>query len=270
MRYYFRLMCIVVALAIASCKKEAPVDYSKVHYGLKPFIDFSIDSLNNAFPITKKFTYRYVIALGDTLNVFIIEFKSDVYALDYYMNSGYFQSNAILRGFNQEQSFRNSNHIFVFRYDSYRNYERSDLEKFVQNFPGFRSGFPQEFFSLPFEFREQGRASVQTKRFMGIKSTFPVIVQSYSDNSLRWNVARSWDIVEDEAFEEWAKALNKVKPVGILQSNDCVYFSAGVGANGIVTKLSDGRAVIVWGYVSWSDLEKLFFAASDRIFEAKY
>ena len=268
------LVACVVAL-VAGCQKkvEKPIDYSSIAYKRLSPASFKADSSKNAeIPsLERRYDYRYAIMLGDTLGVTVLEFESDVYALDYYMNSGHFQGSIpILRGNFLEQSFRADKRIFIFRHDSYRRYERADLEEFVRKFPGYHGGFPQAFLSLPFEHREQGRSSIQTKFFMGVKSTFPVLVQSYRDGNLRWNVARSWDQVESDAFETWASGLKQVTPNEIVTANDCVYFEAGEGSYGIASRLSGGRVAVVWGYMSWPDLERTFFTASDRIFEARF
>jgi hypothetical protein len=88
--------------------------------------------------------------------------------------------------------------------------------------------------------------------------------------NLRWNVARSWDQVESDAFETWASGLKQVTPNEIVTANDCVYIEAGEGSYGIASRLSGGRVAVVWGYMSWPDLERTFFTASDRIFEARF
>ena len=268
------LVASVIAL-VAGCQKkvEKPIDYSSIAYKRLRPASFKADSSKNAeIPsLERRYDYRYAIMLGDTLGVTVLEFESDVYALDYYMNSGHFQGSIpILRGNFLEQSFRADKRIFIFRHDSYRRYERADLENYVRKFPGYHGGFPQAFLSLPFEHREQGRSSIQTKFFLGVKSTFPVLVQSYRDGNLRWNVARSWDQVESEAYEKWASSLKQVTPNEIVTANDCVYFEAGEGSYGIASRLSGGRVAVVWGYMSWPDLERTFFTASDRIFEARF
>lgn len=268
------LVSSVVAL-VAGCQKkvEKPIDYSLIAYKRLSPASFMADSSKNAeIPsLERRYEYRYAIMLGDTLGVTVLEFKSDVYALDYYMNSGHFQGSIpILRGNFLEQSFRADKRIFIFRHDSYRRYERADLEDYVRKFPGYHGGFPQAFLSLPFEHREQGRASIETRFFLGVKASFPVLVQSYRDGNLRWNVARSWDQVESNAFETWASGLKQVTPNEIVTANDCVYFEAGEGSYGIASRLSGGRVAVVWGYMSWPDLERTFFTASDRIFEARF
>lgn len=268
------LVASVVAL-VAGCQKkvEKPIDYSSIAYKRLSPASFKADSSKNAeIPsLERRYDYRYAIMLGDTLGVTVLEFESDVYALDYYMNSGHFQGSIpILRGNFLEQSFRADKRIFIFRHDSYRRYERADLEDYVRKFPGYHGGFPQAFLSLPFEHREQGRASIETRFFLGVKSTFPVLVQSYRDGNLRWNVARSWDQVESDAFEKWVSGLKRVTPNEIVPANDCVYFEAGEGSYGIASRLSGGRVAVVWGYMSWPDLERTFFTASDRIFEARF
>ena len=272
----FRLaLAAGVAMLMAGCQKkvEKPIDYSSITYKYLRPASFKADSSKNAeIPSLKRsYDYRYAVMLGDTLGVTVLEFESDVYALDYYMNSGHFQGSIpILRGNFLEQSFRADKRIFIFRHDSYRRYERADLENYVRQFPGYHGGFPQAFLSLPFEHREQGRSSIQTKSFLGVKATFPVLEQSYRDGNLRWNVARSWDQVESDAFEKWASGLKPVTPSEIVPANDCVYFEAGEGSYGIASRLAGGRVAVVWGYLSWPDLERLFFVASDRIFEARY
>ena len=274
-RFFKMVLVASVVALVAGCQKkvEKPIDYSSITYKRLSPASFKADSSKNAeIPsLERRYDYRYAIMLGDTLGVSVLEFESDVYALDYYMNSGHFQGSIpILRGNFLEQSFRADKRIFIFRHDSYRRYERADLEDYVRKFPGYHGGFPQAFLSLPFEHREQGRASIETRFFMGVKSTFPVLVQSYRDGNLRWNVARSWDQVESDAFETWASGLKQVTPNEIVTANDCVYFEAGEGSYGIASRLSGGRVAVVWGYMSWPDLERTFFTASDRIIEARF
>ena len=171
------LLMFFLAIGLVACnrpKPEKPVNYSKIMYkNVAPFahsVNPSVASYN--IPALKRvIDLSYRVSPGDTLNVHILEFKSDVYAMDHYMNSGKFQGiTPILRGEHLEQSIRADCHIFIFSHDSFRQYERSDLETFVRHFPGYRGGFPQEFLSLPFEFREAGRTSIQTKYFMGVKA----------------------------------------------------------------------------------------------------
>ena len=270
------LALFCVALALCGCKQEEerPVDYGEILYkDVKP-IGVHVDEhpvSENVAALVKRIDLRYPMMVDDTLDVCILEFKSDVYAMDYYINSGRFQGILpILRGAEMEQSIRSDARIFIFTHDSFRRYERSDLEQYVRSFPGYHGGFPQEFLSLPFEHREANKTSIQTRNFLGVKSYFPVLVQSYRNSNLQWNVARSWEQVEEDAFASWAAQLKKAKPVEIAYDVDVVYFTAGEGVNGMASRLSGGRVVVVWGYLSWPDLERKFFVASDRVFEARY
>ena len=270
------LALFCVALALCGCKQEEerPVDYGEILYkDVKP-IGVHVDEhpvSENVAALVKRIDLRYPMMVDDTLDVCILEFKSDVYAMDYYINSGRFQGILpILRGAEMEQSIRSDARIFIFTHDSFRRYERSDLEQYVRSFPGYHGGFPQEFLSLPFEHREANKTSIQTRNFLGVKSSFPVLVQSYRNSNLQWNVARSWEQVEEDAFASWAAQLKKAKPAEIAYDVDVVYFTAGEGVNGMASRLSGGRVVVVWGYLSWPDLERKFFVASDRVFEARY
>ena len=270
------LALFCVALALCGCKQEEerPVDYGEILYkDVKP-IGVHVDEhpvSENVAALVKRIDLRYPMMVDDTLDVCILEFKSDVYAMDYYINSGRFQGILpILRGAEMEQSIRSDARIFIFTHDSFRRYERSDLEQYVRSFPGYHGGFPQEFLSLPFEHREANKTSIQTRNFLGVKSYFPVLVQSYRNSNLQWNVARSWEQVEEDAFASWVAQLKKAKPAEIAYDVDVVYFTAGEGVNGMASRLSGGRVVVVWGYLSWPDLERKFFVASDRVFEASY
>ena len=78
------------------------------------------------------------------------------------------------------------------------------------------------------------------------------------------------ELMESDAFSAWASGLKLVEPVGIFPANDCIYFEAGEGSNGIASRLAGGRVAVVWGYLSWPDLERTFFTASDRIYEARF
>ena len=272
----FLVLSCAVALALCGCKQEEerPVDYNEILYKDVRPIGVHVDehpSTQNIAALVKRIDLRYPVMVDDTLDVCILEFKSDVYAMDYYTNSGRFQGIIpILRGSNLEQSIRSDARIFIFTHDSFRRYERIDLEHYVRSFPGYHGGFPQEFLSLPFEHRESNKTSIQTRNFLGVKSYFPVLVQSYRNSNLQWNVARSWEQVEEEAFASWAAQLKVAKPKEIAYDVDVVYFTAGEGVNGMASRLAGGRVVVVWGYLSWPDLERKFFVASDRVFEARY
>ena len=272
----YRFLFVAIAIALAACTQEveAPVDHSTILYkGIRPIEvrEKAATAADGIAALERRIDLRYPIIVGDTLDVCILEFKSDVYAMDYYINSGRFQGlTPILRGEHLEQSIRSDARIFIFTHDSFRRYERVDLENYVRGFPGYHGGFPQEFLSLPFEHREVNRTSIQTKNFLGVESRFPVLVQSYRDANLQWNVARSWEQVEDETYSRWASQLKTANPQGIARDVEVTYFTAGEGVNGMATHLPGGRVVVVWGFLSWFDLERKFFAASDRVFEARY
>lgn len=278
MKFFLKLVLgFVLACGLVGCEKKKPikpVDYSRVQYkGIAP-MGFFVNSSTGVFrdpSLKQSVNLSYLVSPGDTLNVIILEFESDVYAMDYYMNSGRFQGiTPILRGDYLEQSIRSDSRVFIFHHDSFRRYERSDLEAYVRGFPDYRGGFPQEFLSLPFEYRVAGRSSIQTRYFMGVKALFPVLVQSYRSANLQWNVARSWDLVAESVFSAWAGQLPKAKPVGIEPESDVVYFDAGNNANGMAKRLAGGRIAVAWGYLSWEDLLKVFNQASTRIYEARF
>ena len=274
-----KFVCVsALALMFCACEKKVDefVDYTQLYYDnyVWPMDDIRIDEnpSDDIKALVRRVDLRYPMKMSDTLEVTIFEFKSDVYALDYYMNSGRFQGIVpILRGSFLEQSIRSGSRIFIFKHDSFRRYERSDLETYVHQFPNARhGGFPQEFLSLPFEHREPGHTSILTKYFLGVKAYFPVLAQVYRDADLQWNVARSWDLVEENDFIAWGRQLNIVQPKGIYRETSTLYFNAGEGVNGMATRLPGGRVVAVWGYLDWTDLERKFFTASDRVYGARY
>ncbi len=264
----------IFALLLCSCKEEqiVPINYNDISYkGIRPVVALVDSSDNKIAHVKKEINYKYPVLVGDTLSVQILEFEGDVYALDYYLNSGRFQGSApILRGDYIEQTIRADSKIFIFNHDSFRRYERSDLEAYVRSFPEYRGGFPQEFLSLPFDKRVTGKVSIQTRYFLGVPSTFPVLVQGYQADGLQWNVARSWDVVEQEAFDKWASNLTLVEPQGIYKQNDCIYFAPSAETRGMASRLAGGRIVVIWGYLDWFDMERKFFTASDRIYEARF
>lgn len=274
-----KFVCVsALALMFCACEKKVDefVDYTQLYYDnyVWPMDDIRIDEnpSDDIKALVRRVDLRYPMKMSDTLEVTILEFKSDVYALDYYMNSGRFQGIVpILRGSFLEQSIRSGSRIFIFKHDSFRRYERSDLETYVHQFPNARhGGFPQEFLSLPFEHREPGHTSILTKYFLGVKAYFPVLAQVYRDADLQWNVARSWDLVEENDFIAWGRQLNIVQPKGIYRETSTLYFNAGEGVNGMAIRLPGGRVVAVWGYLDWTDLERKFFTASDRVYGARY
>ena len=271
-----RLVCLsVILLALLACNEEPkPIDYGIIEFNGNRPRSVSVDSapsVESVKALLKRVELVYPSMPEDSMQVTILEFQGDVYALDYYMNSGRFQgSTPILRGSRLEQSMRSGERIFIFRHDSFRRFERVELERFIRSLSFYKGGFPQEFLSLPFENRESGSTSVQTHDFLGVKSCFPVLVQSYFDGNLRWNVARSWNQVDESDYKAWVQHLKKVSPRGIQRNSDVDYFDAGAGTVGMSTFLPGGRVAIVWGHLGWIDLERKFFVASDRIYEARF
>ena len=91
------LLMLFLAVGLVACNRtkiEKPVNYSKIMYkNVTPFahsVNPSVASYN--IPALKRvIDLSYRVSPGDTLNVHILEFKSDVYAMDHYMNSGKFQ-----------------------------------------------------------------------------------------------------------------------------------------------------------------------------------
>ena len=118
-----RFFLAIALFVLWGCSEEhVKVDYSKLRFeGRKP-MRVSVDSSKvqgNGF--VREVDLRYATQWGDTLNVSVLEFKGDVYALDYYTNSGRFQgAHSILRGKYLEQSIRADYRIFVGRHDSFR------------------------------------------------------------------------------------------------------------------------------------------------------
>ena len=120
----------------------------------------------------------YKMDLDDSLWVSILEFENDAFALAYYINSGRFQGALpVVKGPLLEQSIRSGRWLFIFRHKRFYPHDRRLLEEYVQQFPGYRGGLPQEFLSLPFENREPGKTSVQIDLFHGEKISFPMFVQ---------------------------------------------------------------------------------------------
>lgn len=275
-RLLIAMICLAGTFFLGACEQKSvqQVDYTKILYkGIRPVNVI----LNNRIAdegiasLVKRVDLRYPVMVGDTLDVCVLEFKSDVYALDYYINSGRFQGIVpILRGEYLEQSIRSDARIFIFKHGSFRRYERSDLENYVRSIPGYHGGFPQEFLSLPFECREVGRTSIQTQNFLGMQSKFPVLIQSYRESGLQWSVARSWDQVGERNYSSWVAQLERVKPKGVKRNVERTYFKVGSDVNGMTMRLPGGRVVVVWGYLSWLDLERKFFVASNRIYEARF
>ena len=108
------LLLFALSSILLSCAQEpeAPVDHNAILYkNVRPIgVHVSENPVEeNIAALQKRIELRYPIQVGDTLDVCILEFRSDVYALDYYMNSGRFQGIVpILRGPYLEQSIRSA------------------------------------------------------------------------------------------------------------------------------------------------------------------
>lgn len=212
----------------------------------------------------------YKMDLDDSLWVSILEFENDAFALAYYINSGRFQGALpVVKGPLLEQSIRSGRWLFIFRHKRFYPHDRRLLEEYVQQFPEYRGGLPQEFLSLPFENREPGKTSVQIDLFHGEKISFPMFVQRYRNADVYWSVARSFESVDNEDWLKWVDSISKKKEK-VSYTESILKFDSGHGTRAMATRLGGGRVVCVWGPLDSKKLETLFFEISERVYSAKY
>lgn len=205
---------------------------------------------------------------GDTLGIRILEFTDDVSALAFYLNSGLVQETfPVVVGNFREIAMRSGRRLFVFRYGIFRNYGRAELERYVQAFPGYRSGLPQEFLSLPFSQRVSGETSIQVRNFLGVPADFPMLVQGYRGDDVSWNAARSWKYVSSDSWRAWVLGLQRKSP-NVSLAADTVRFDAGAGTFGMALRLPGGRVVCVWGYLSAETLQKRFESVAGSVYDS--
>ncbi len=205
---------------------------------------------------------------GDTLCIRILEFTDDVSALAFYLNSGLVQETLpVVVGNFREIAMRSGRRLFVFRYGILRNYGRAELERYVQAFPGYRSGLPQEFLSLPFSQRVSGETSIQVRNFLGVPADFPMLVQGYRGDDVSWNAARSWKYVSPDSWRAWVLGLQRKSP-DVSIAADTVRFDAGAGTFGMALRLPFGRVVCVWGYLSAETLQKRFESVARSVYDS--
>lgn len=207
---------------------------------------------------------------GDTLHIRILEFSSDMAALAFYLNSGLVQETLpVVEGDSRELAMRSGKRLFVFRYGILRSHERAELEHYVQSFPDYRAGLPQEFLSLPFQDRIPGETSIQMRDFLGIASEFPMLVQGYQGDDLRWNAARSWGYVSQDDWQTWiSNAQRSLYNHRIEFSADTVFFDVGAGARGVALRLQGGRIVCVWGALDAESLRERFQKVAQNVYDS--
>mgnify|MGYP004511881805 CR=1 FL=1 len=210
----------------------------------------------------------FVPVPGDTLRVRILEFADDVSALAFYLNSGLVQETLpVVVGDFRELSMRSGRRLFVFRYGGLRNYGRVELERYVQSFPDYRSGLPQEFLSLPISRRVSGETSIQVRDFFGVPADFSMLVQGYRGDDVSWNAARSWKYVAPDSWRAWVLGLKR-KSSDFSFVADTVRFDAGAGASGMALRLPGGRVVCVWGFLSAESLQKRFEDVARSVYDS--
>lgn len=205
---------------------------------------------------------------GDTLHIRILEFSSDMAALAFYLNSGLVQETLpVVEGDSRELAMRAGKRLFVFRYGLLRNHERAELEHYVQAFPDYRAGLPQEFLSLPLQDRIPGETSIQMRDFLGIPSEFPMLAQGYQRDDLRWNAARSWGYVAQDAWQKWIANIQR-SDRRVEFSADTVRFDAGAGERGVALRLTGGRVVCVWGHLDAKLLRERFEKVAQDVYDS--
>lgn len=275
LKIMFRLTLLLPFFLLASCL-DRDQSLNKVFFDNISYQNQKHHSLNivegefSKWQITNEARLLYVIDLDDSLWVSILEFKSDAFALAYYTNSGKFQGSIpVVKGDLLEQGIRSGRRLFSFKHKRFYNHDRRLLEQYVQQFPGYRGGLPQEFLSLPFEHREPGKTSIQIDRFHGVPILFPMFVQSYRNANLYWNVARSWESVSEEDWLSWVDSVSQNRKI-LLKNESILKFDSGNGTQAMVSRLTGGRVVCVWGPLDSKMLETLFSEISNRVYSAKY
>jgi hypothetical protein len=224
--------------------------------------------LAGGYAVSNMAEVTFIPMPGDTLFVRILEFADDVSALAFYLNSGLVQEALpVVEGESREIAMRSGRKLFVFRYGLLRNHSRAELEHYVQSFPGYRSGLPQEFLSLPFAGRIPGETSIQIRNFLGVPSEIPMLVQGYRAEDLSWNAARSWKSESSDAWRGFVAELQKSGRDVRIES-DTVRFDAGAGMRGTALRLPGGRIVCVWGFLDEISLQKRFAEASRSVYDS--
>lgn len=271
----FRLLLLVTVFLWTGClERDLPLSkiyFDTVTYQNQKHVSLEIvDRDSSKWQIIGEARLLYVRDLDDSLWVSILEFKSDAFALAYYTNSGKFQGPVpVVKGDLLEQGIRSGRRLFGFKHKRFYTHDRRLLEQYVQQFPGYRGGLPQEFLSLPFENREPGKTSIQIDRFHGVPIRFPMFVQSYRNADVYWNVARSWEPVGDDDWLSWVDSISKNRKV-ILKNESIFKFESGNGTQAMASRLTGGRVVCVWGPLDSKKLETLFSEISNRVYSAKY
>lgn len=275
---------LIVSLFVTACEEEqslAVLDLAKFEYsGHAPAVAFHSQKIVGEFAenaqVLKDYSYKnmaymlYVTSPGDSLHITVLEFDNDAFALGFFLNSGLFHEKVpVVKGDVMEESLRAGRRLFIFRHSRLRVPDRGLLEKYVQNFPGYRAGLPQEFLSLPFRDRVPGGTSIQTRIFQGVPVTFPLLVQRYAQGGLDWNVARSWNVVPENAYRSWTLGLSSAGKV-ISSSKTEVLFNAGAGEPALATRLPGGRVVCVWGALDWKLLRARFEEAKKSVYDAQF
>lgn len=210
----------------------------------------------------------FVSMPGDTLRVRILEFADDVSALAFYLNAGLVQeTQPVVVGNFRELAMRSGRKLFVFRYDLLRYHSRTELERYVQSFPNYCAGLPQEFLSLPISERVLGETSIQVRDFFGVPSDFYMLVQGYRGGDVAWNAARSWKYVSPDAWRSWVSGLQQKKR-SVSFAADTVRFDAGAGTRGMALRLPGGRIVCVWGFLDAENLRKRFENVARSVYDS--
>ncbi|MDR1760295.1 MAG: hypothetical protein LBR60_07200 [Fibrobacter sp.] len=212
----------------------------------------------------------YETGSGDSLEVTLLEFENDIYALGFYRHSGLFQEAfPIIKGDKAEQSLRAGNRIFVFRYNRFRHYERAGLEKYVREFSGEPPGLPPEFLSFPFQNKEPGAVFIQTRFFHGVPVREPLLIQRYHREGIYWNVARSWKAIPDAEWKTWISGLKgNGNAVNALEGG--AYFFRTGYSFGLASRLPDGRFLSVWGPFDLKTLKAHYETAREAIYKSRY
>lgn len=279
--FFSALVCLLSIFGCDSFEKTlADVNMYELNYRGNPPVSVNLyDSKSlrkrlpvewhsNGYPVLNLAEIDFLPMPGDTLRVRILEFADDVSALAFYLNGGLVQeTQPVVVGNFRELAMRSGRRLFVFRYGLLRNHPRTELERYVQSFPDYRAGLPQEFLSLPISERVLGETSIQVRDFLGVPADFYMLVQGYRGGDVSWNAARSWKYVSSDSWRAWVAGLQRgTSPVSFAA--DTVRFDAGAGMRGMALRLPGGRIVCVWGFLDAENLQKRFEIVARSVYDS--
>lgn len=248
-----RLCALIITALLFACAIEDPsvteLDLQRIRLsGDAPFEAYFEDPEPYTYA-DRQASFFYALGNGDTMKISICEFETATLAKAFFYSSDKIEEKTeLLMGNDRRRFLRHGRRLFIFSYMfsiSENSAILDSLIQFTKRFPAADTSASAGFhkFSLK-NSRADEDVSVQRDYFLGVPTTFSMLVRRYRNANFNWTCSYSAGKVPEKDWMDY-----------VTQWQHNVY---GPDSSALVTRLSNGTVIAVYGDLSKDRMREVF------------